>query len=90
MVALLASFADSADSTLLQASYYVDFVLKIVLATGIAAVIIGPHRMPQYAQSAARLIRTIAGAVAASRSRAEEIVGSAIPTEDWKKLDPRQ
>ncbi|MGW8482191.1 twin-arginine translocase subunit TatC [Microbacterium sp. NPDC055903] len=39
MVELLASFADSEDSTLLQASYYVDFVLKIVLATGIAFVL---------------------------------------------------
>ena len=39
MVELLASFADTADSTLLQASYYVDFVLKIVLATGIAFVL---------------------------------------------------
>lgn len=39
MVELLASFADTEDSTLLQASYYVDFVLKIVLATGIAFVL---------------------------------------------------
>lgn len=36
MVELLAGFASAEDSTLLQASYYVDFVLKIVLATGIA------------------------------------------------------
>lgn len=39
MVELLASFASTDDSTLLQASYYVDFVLKIVLATGIAFVL---------------------------------------------------
>lgn len=39
MVELLASFADADDSTLLQASYYVDFVLKIVLACGIAFVL---------------------------------------------------
>lgn len=39
MVELLASFADSEDSTLLQASDYVDFVLKIVVATGIAFVL---------------------------------------------------
>ncbi|MFT4258378.1 twin-arginine translocase subunit TatC [Microbacterium sp.] len=36
MVELLAGFASSEDTTLLQASYYVDFVLKIVLATGVA------------------------------------------------------
>lgn len=39
MVQLLASFADAEDSTLLQASAYVDFVLKMVLATGIAFVL---------------------------------------------------
>ncbi|MDR6143990.1 Tat protein translocase TatC [Microbacterium foliorum] len=39
MVELLASFASAEDSTLLQASYYVDFILKIVLATGIAFVL---------------------------------------------------
>ncbi|MFT4215356.1 MAG: twin-arginine translocase subunit TatC [Microbacterium sp.] len=38
MVEVLASFASTEDSTILQASYYVDFVLKIVLATGIAFV----------------------------------------------------
>lgn len=36
MVQLLASFAAPEDSTLLLASYYFDFVMKIVLATGIA------------------------------------------------------
>jgi len=39
MVELLASFASTEDSTLLQATYYVDFVLKIVLATGVAFVL---------------------------------------------------
>lgn len=39
MVQLLASFASTEDSTILQASYYFDFVMKIVLATGIAFVL---------------------------------------------------
>jgi sec-independent protein translocase protein TatC len=39
MVQLLTGFAADQDSTILQASYYVDFVLKIVLATGIAFVL---------------------------------------------------
>lgn len=39
MVELLVDFAPAEDSTLLQASYYVDFVLKIVLAAGIAFVL---------------------------------------------------
>lgn len=36
MVELLTSFAGTEDSTMLQASYYVDFVLKLVLAAGVA------------------------------------------------------
>lgn len=39
MVEVLASFASTEDSTILQASYYVDFVVKIILATGIAFVL---------------------------------------------------
>lgn len=36
MMRLLAGFASDEDSTLLQASYYFDFVLKLVLASGVA------------------------------------------------------
>ena len=39
MVQLLTSFAASDDSTILNASYYVDFVVKLVVATGVAFVI---------------------------------------------------
>ncbi|AYF99448.1 twin-arginine translocase subunit TatC [Protaetiibacter intestinalis] len=39
VVELLAGFASSDDSTLLQASDYVDFVAKLVLATGVAFVL---------------------------------------------------
>nr|WP_296769004.1 twin-arginine translocase subunit TatC [Rhodococcus sp. (in: high G+C Gram-positive bacteria)] len=39
MVSVLTSFSSDQDSTILNASYYVDFVLKIVVATGIAFVL---------------------------------------------------
>ncbi|SMX99162.1 sec-independent protein translocase protein TatC [Brevibacterium iodinum ATCC 49514] len=39
MVEVLTSFASSEDSTFLQASYYFDFVFKIVIATGVAFVL---------------------------------------------------
>lgn len=39
MVSVLTGFSSDRDSTLLNASYYVDFVMKIVLATGIAFVL---------------------------------------------------
>ncbi|MGV8875428.1 MAG: twin-arginine translocase subunit TatC [Rhodococcus sp. (in: high G+C Gram-positive bacteria)] len=39
MVTVLAGFSSDQDSTILNASYYVDFVMKIVLATGIAFVL---------------------------------------------------
>lgn len=39
MVSVLVGFSSDQDSTILNASYYVDFVMKIVLATGIAFVL---------------------------------------------------
>jgi sec-independent protein translocase protein TatC len=39
MVEVLTGFSSSEDTTILNASYYVDFVLKLVLATGIAFVL---------------------------------------------------
>lgn len=39
MVSVLTGFSSDQDSTLLGASYYVDFVMKVVLATGIAFVL---------------------------------------------------
>ena len=39
MVELLAGFSSNEDSTILTASYYVDFVMKIVLAIGVAFVL---------------------------------------------------
>lgn len=39
MVAVLAGFASSEDSTILDAGAYIDFILKIVVATGVAFVL---------------------------------------------------
>jgi sec-independent protein translocase protein TatC len=39
VVELLASFASTEDSTILEASYYFDFVMKLVLAVGVAFVL---------------------------------------------------
>ncbi|GAB3073718.1 twin-arginine translocase subunit TatC [Nocardioides zeae] len=39
MVRVLAGFSSTEDTTILTASYYVDFVLRVVLATGIAFVL---------------------------------------------------
>jgi sec-independent protein translocase protein TatC len=39
MVEILTGFAPAEDSTILTASYYVDFVMKIVVAIGIAFVL---------------------------------------------------
>ncbi|WEO79401.1 twin-arginine translocase subunit TatC [Cryobacterium sp. SO2] len=39
VVELLASFASTEDSTILEASYYFDFVMKLVIAVGVAFVL---------------------------------------------------
>ncbi|MDJ1113908.1 Sec-independent protein translocase TatB [Microbacterium dauci] len=61
---------------------------KLVLVALLAAMIIGPSRLPALAQRLADLIRGLRGLVDAARVRAETEVG--LTADDWRSLDPRQ
>lgn len=63
---------------------------KLFLVALLAAVIIGPHRLPDYAGRAAALLRRATAFAADARHRAEEEAGVAVLREDWRALDPRQ
>jgi len=65
-------------------------VEKLFLVALLAAVIIGPRRLPEYAGRAARLIRRFGSFRSEARRRAEEIGGVVIDKDDWKRLDPRR
>jgi len=63
---------------------------KIIVIVLIAAVIIGPTRMPEYAAKLAKLVQGIKRAASSARERVAEEMGPEFDDVDWKKLDPRQ
>ena len=65
-------------------------VEKLFLVALLAAVIIGPRRLPDYAARAAVLLRRAAVFAVDARRRAEEETGIAVMREDWRALDPRR
>lgn len=52
-----------------------------------AAVVIGPERLPRFAQQAARLTARVRQWAGEARSRVKEEMGGDI---EWQQLDPRQ
>ncbi|MGF6823720.1 sec-independent protein translocase protein TatB [Microbacterium sp. ZKA21] len=65
-------------------------VEKLFLVALIATVLIGPHRMPQYAGRLAAVLRQLKDMTLEAKRRAEEEAGAAIVREDWQSLDPRR
>lgn len=65
-------------------------VEKLVLVAICSAVIIGPHRVPEYARRLSATLRQATTMMAEVRRRAEEDTGIALARDDWRMLDPRQ
>ncbi|GGO59302.1 hypothetical protein GCM10010910_01940 [Microbacterium nanhaiense] len=63
---------------------------KVVMIALIAAILIGPERLPQAAEWLGRAARKTREYVQGARSRVEQEVGEDFSEVDWKKLDPRQ
>jgi sec-independent protein translocase protein TatB len=59
---------------------------KLFVVALLAAVIIGPRRLPDYATRAAELLRRLATLAADTRQRVAEESDAV----DWRSLDPRQ
>lgn len=59
---------------------------KIVLVGIIAVIVIGPSRLPAYAQKLGELVRLLRSQLDVAKDRAAESLGA----EDWQTLDPRQ
>jgi sec-independent protein translocase protein TatB len=54
----------------------------------LAAILIGPKRLPEYAKTFARVARQIGKLVGTAKTRVEQELGEAMP--DISTLDPRQ
>jgi sec-independent protein translocase protein TatB len=63
---------------------------KILLIALIAAVLLGPERLPGYAASLARFTRRARDWVDGARTRVKEEMGDDFDEIEWRKLDPRQ
>ncbi len=60
---------------------------KLVILAIIAAFVLGPERLPQYAQKLAQLVKSVKRMAEGAKSQLSEEIGEEV---DWKKLDPRQ
>ena len=65
-------------------------VEKLFLVALLAAVIIGPRRLPEYARRLGGLIRRLTVLAGDAARRAEQETGVAAIRQDWTALDPRQ
>ncbi|MGO2745793.1 Sec-independent protein translocase TatB [Microbacterium sp.] len=63
---------------------------KILLIGVIAAVIIGPDRLPKAAEAFAKFVRKAGEYMRDTKSRMRDEIGPEIDDVDWRKLDPRQ
>lgn len=63
-----------------------EFLLLIV----IGIVVLGPERLPEYAQKLGKLVRQFRGYADAARSQLKEQMGPEFEDVDWSKYDIRQ
>ncbi|MFB2584407.1 Sec-independent protein translocase TatB [Herbiconiux liukaitaii] len=63
---------------------------KLVVIAVLAAFLIGPERLPHYAEKLRDLVRAVRGFTESAKARVAEEVGPEFDDVDWKKLDPRQ
>jgi sec-independent protein translocase protein TatB len=63
-----------------------EFVVLLV----VAAVVLGPERLPRYAQQLARLIRELRRMAQGATEQVRAELGPEFDEVDWRKLDPRQ
>lgn len=63
---------------------------KLIVIGVIAALLVGPERLPRYAESFAHLVKKAGDYLRGAKDRMREEVGPEIDELDWRKLDPRQ
>jgi sec-independent protein translocase protein TatB len=63
---------------------------KLLVIGVIAALLVGPERLPRYAETFARLVKQAGDYLRGAKDRMREEVGPEIDELDWRKLDPRQ
>lgn len=63
---------------------------KFLLLLLVAALLLGPERLPRYAEGLARLTKRTREWLSGARTRVKEEMGEDFDDVQWSKLDPRQ
>lgn len=63
---------------------------KFLLLLVVAALLIGPERLPRYAAGLAKLTQRARDWLSGARTRVKEEMGDDFDDVEWRKLDPRQ
>lgn len=63
---------------------------KLLLIALVAALILGPERLPRYAESLASFTKRAREWVSTARTRVRDEMGEDFDDVDWRTLDPRQ
>lgn len=63
---------------------------KLIVIAVIAAMFIGPARLPAFAAALARTVRRAREFLRTSSDRVKEELGTDLADTDWRSLDPRQ
>jgi sec-independent protein translocase protein TatB len=63
---------------------------KLIILVIIAAFVLGPERLPQYAKQLANLIKSMRRMAEGAKDQLANELGPEYQDLDWKKLDPRQ
>jgi sec-independent protein translocase protein TatB len=63
---------------------------KVLIIAVIAAFLLGPQKLPQYAASLARLVKRVRQMADSAQERVREEMGPEFEDLDWRRMDPRQ
>lgn len=63
---------------------------ELLVLAGVALVVLGPERLPDYAAQLGRLVRDGRRFARQARAQVREEMGPEFDDVDWRKLDPRQ
>jgi sec-independent protein translocase protein TatB len=63
---------------------------EFIVLVAVAAVVLGPERMPQYAQQLGRLVRELRRMAQGASQQVRDEMGPEFDDIDWRKFDPRQ
>lgn len=63
-----------------------EFIVLLI----VAAVVIGPERLPGYAEQLAAFVRSARKMLASAKSRVDSELGEELGDVDWSSLDPRR